>query len=151
MKRSRSDSAASAVKAMLNAAKPKLMPPAHILLRPEDLPFWDAIMLARSTDEWIENDLILAAQLARCQFDAEMEAALLAQEGSVLTAPTGKVLANPRATILEKLINREMALMRTLRMGGRIAGDARNSSGSRMIERKAREIRAEMHDDELLA
>lgn len=127
------------------------MPPAHILMRPEDQPFWDAIMLARATDEWIENDLILAAQLARCQFDAESEAELLAEEGTVLTAPNGKVIGNPRATILEKLICRELALMRALRMGGRIAGDARDSAGSRMIERKARQIRTELIDDELLA
>ena len=127
------------------------MPPEHVLMRAEDQPFWDAIILARATDEWIENDLVVAAQLARCQFDAETEAAQLAQEGTVLTCPNGKVIGNPRVVIVEKLIARELALMRALRMGGRFDCDARDSAGSRMIERKARQIRTELIDDELLA
>jgi len=58
---------------------------------------------------------------------------------------------NPRVTVMEQLTRREMALMRTLRMGGRIAGDMRDNVGSRMIERKSREIRSELVDDGLLA
>jgi len=57
---------------------------------------------------------------------------------------------NPRVTVMEQLTRREMALMRTLRMGGRIAGDMRDNVGSRMIERKSREIRSELVDDGLL-
>jgi hypothetical protein len=36
-------------------------------------------------------------------------------------------------------------------MGGRVAGDARDQSGKRQVERTARKVREELQDDELLA
>jgi hypothetical protein len=151
MKRNRSDSAASAVKAMVNAALPDLELPQHVKLREGDLPFWDGVLRARARDEWTEADLVVAAQLARCQADIESEQQLLNIEGSVTENVRGTQIMNPRVTVLEQLSRREMALMRTLRMGGRIAGDARDQAGKRAIERKARQIRTELADDGLLA
>jgi hypothetical protein len=151
MKRNRSDSAASAVKAMVNAALPDLELPQHVKLREDDLPFWDGVLRARARDEWTEADLVVAAQLARCQADIESEQQLLNIEGSVTENVRGTQIMNPRVTVLEQLSRREMALMRTLRMGGRIAGDARDQAGKRAIERKARQIRTELADDGLLA
>lgn len=151
MKRVRSDSAASAVKAMVNAALPQLELPAHVRLRDGDRPFWDGVLRARARDEWIEADLVVAAQLARCQADIELEQQLLTSEGSVVENMKGTQIMNPRVTVLEQLSRREMALMRTLRMGGRVAGDTRDLAGKRAIERKAHQVRAELEDDDLLA
>ena len=151
MKRNRSDSAESAVKAMVNAAKAALQPPIHTPLRPEALSFWSGIVRARARDEWIEVDLVVAAQLAECQACIEEESTKVRAEGSVLENDRGTMVANPRMNILEALARREMALMRTLRMGGRIAGDARDQAGKRKIERTARKVREELEDDELLA
>ena len=53
--------------------------------------------------------------------------------------------------VAAQLARREMALMRTLRMGGRVAGDARDEAGRRRIQRQAEAARAELEDDELLA
>ena len=39
--------------------------PSRLTLKKADLPFWRAIL--RSRDEWTELDLVVAAQLARCQ------------------------------------------------------------------------------------
>lgn len=47
MKRNRSDSAASAVKAMLNAAKDDIQVPKHLTLRDGDQTFWDGVVRAR--------------------------------------------------------------------------------------------------------
>ena len=151
MKRNRSDSAASAVKAMLNAAQPQLQPPSHVQLRTGDELFFESVLRARARDEWIENDLVVAAQLARCQHDIETEQQFLNNEGMLVHNERGTQIMNPRVTVMEQLTRREMALMRTLRMGGRIAGDMRDNVGSRMIERKSREIRSELVDDGLLA
>ena len=151
MKRNRSDSAESAVKAMVNAAKAALQPPIHTPLRPEALSFWNGIVRARARDEWIEVDLVVAAQLAECQACIEDESVQLRAEGTVLKNDRGTLVANPRCQVLEALARREMALMRTLRMGGRIAGDARDQAGKRKIERTARKVREELEDDELLA
>ena len=151
MKRTRCDSAASAVKAMVNAALPPLPLPEHVQLREGDQPFWDGVLRARARDEWTEADLVVAAQLARCQADIEHEQRLLNAEGSVIENAKGTQIMNPRVTVLEQLSRREMALMRTLRMGGRIAGDTRDQLGKRALERKAHQIRTELEDDGLLA
>ena len=52
MTRKKSDTAAFAVEAMAEAAVPPLECPAHVRLRPEDLPFWEGITRARTREEW---------------------------------------------------------------------------------------------------
>ena len=151
MKRNRADSAASAVKAMVDAAKGDIRPPEHVTLREGDEPFWVAVVRARARDEWSEADLVVAAQLARCLRDIETEQAQLDVEGTVTKNDRGTLVANPRVSVLEQFARREMALMRTLRMGGRIAGDPRDEAGKRKIERQSRKVREELEDDELLA
>ena len=150
-KRNRSDSAASAVKAMFNAAKRDIEPPAHVNLRNGDLVFWDGVVRARARDEWTETDLVVAAQLARCLADIEKEQVQLDTEGTVIPNDKGTLVVNPRVSVLEQFARREMALMRTLRMGGRVAGAARDLAPARKIERQSRKLREELEDDELLA
>ena len=151
MKRTRADSASSAVKAMLDAAKGPPPVPEHVKLREGDAPFWDGILRARARDEWSDADLVVAAQLARCQRDIETQQEELDIEGSVVKNDRGTQVMNPRVSVLEQLARREMALMRTLRMGGRVAGDARDEAGRRKIQRDAERVKAELEDDELLA
>ena len=76
-KRNRADSASSAVKAMLNAAKDTIQVPAHVKLRDGDMVFWEGVVRARARDEWTETDLVVAGQLARCLHDIEDEQAPL--------------------------------------------------------------------------
>lgn len=151
MKRTRATSAASAVKAMLDAAQAPIEAPAHVRLRDGDAPFWQGIMRARARDEWIDADLVVAGQLARCQADVEAQQVLLDAEGAVVANERGTMVMNARVTVLEQLARREMALMRTLRMGGRVAGDTRNEAGRRKIQRQSEKVRAEIEADELLA
>jgi hypothetical protein len=153
MKPNRADSASAAIKAMKDAAKALIQPPAHVRLRVGDQPFWEGVVCARARDEWTAADLVVAAQLARCQHDIETESELLDAEGTVVQNDRKTLVCNPRVSVLEQLARREMALMRTLRMGGRIAGDARDQSGKRKVEAQSRKIREELEDeeDELLA
>lgn len=152
-KRARADSAASAVKAMVDAAKPDIEVPQHVTLTDSARPFWIGVVRARARDEWSEVDLVVAAQLAQCQADMEEEDQALRIEGRVVKNDRGTQVMNPRTTVLEQLARREMALMRTLRMGGRIAGDARDETGKRTLERQSRTARkqVEEEDDGLLA
>ena len=150
-KRNRADSAASAVKAMFNAAKISIEVPLHVNLRDGDLVFYDGVVRARARDEWTETDLVVAAQLARCLADIEKEQIQLDTEGTVIPNDKGTLVVNPRVSVLEQFARREMALMRTLRMGGRIAGAARDEAPARKIERQSRKLREELEDDELLA
>ena len=75
-------------------------------------------------------------EAARDEAAIETEAATLDQEGAIVA---GK--ANPRATILDLLSKRQMALMRTLRMGGVAAGRREALEPARRLEQR---MKAEM-------
>lgn len=140
-----------AVRTMLAAALPVPEVPKHVKLREGDMPFWDSIVRARARDEWLGPDIVVAAQLARCQHDIEEESRLLDAEGSVIENQRGTPVMNPRHTVLEQLARREMALMRSLRLAGVAIGEQRDVDKSRKIQRQADKAREEVSDDDLLA
>lgn len=146
-----SNSAASAVKAMVNAAKGIPQPPAHVALRPQDAPFWPGIYKAKSVDEWTDAHLVIGAQLARSMADLEAQQAILDTEGTVIENARGTMVMNPRVSVLEGLARREMALMRALGLTGKVNVDPRDAVGKRKVEQQSRKIREELEDDELLA
>jgi hypothetical protein len=88
---------------------------------------------------------VVAGQLARCQADIEHESKLLDDESSVLENARGTMVMNPRVSVLEQLARREMALMRTLRMGGAVP--TRDLNDRRSLERTAARVRAEVAED----
>jgi hypothetical protein len=152
-KRQPADSATAVVAAMVNASLPPLAVPKHVKLRSGDRPFWDGVLRARARDEWTESDLVIGAQLARCQHDIEIEQAALYAEGTVVENQRGTMVMNARVTVLEQLARREMALMRALRMGGVIP--TRDLNERRGVDRAAAKVRSEVEtesgDEPLLA
>ena len=150
MKKKQAGSAEAAVAAALNAANGLPQPPAHVKLRLGDAPFWDGIVRARTREEWTGVDLVVAAQLARCQADIEAESVTLDGEGSVIKNDRGTMVANPRVSVLEQLARREMALMRSLGICGRAASDPRHELAQRKVQQRADNLRDELAD-ELLA
>lgn len=150
-RRLRADSTTSVIKAMSDAAKGDLLPPDHVNITDDAIPYWKGIVRARARDEWTEVDLVVVGQLAQCQCDiAEQDVALRA-EGSIVKNERGTQIMNPRATLMENLARREMALMRTLRLGGRVSGDGVDDAKRRSIQRQSEEIRKELESDDLLA
>lgn len=145
------DTAAGALKAMLDAAAPLAKPPAQCAMRDGDLPFWDAIVKARAKDEWTDANLVVAAQLARVQHDIEVQQAELDAEGTVVRNDKGTQIANPRCTVLERMSSRQLSLMRALSMVGDHVVDKRDLQGKRKIEQSSRKLRDELEDDALLA
>jgi hypothetical protein len=145
----RSDSAASAIQAMVAASLPPLEPPEHVALRPQDRPFWAGIMRSRARAEWSETDMIVAAQLARCQADIESESARLDAEGAVIENQRGTPIMNPRHSVLEQLARKELALMRAITLV--VATRGRDQAATRRTESAAREANAALADEELLA
>lgn len=131
---------------MLNAAKPLPEVPKHVKLRKQDIPFWEGIVCARARAEWTECDLVVGAQLARCQADMEKAQQQLDDEGTTIENHRGTMVANPLFAVLQQLANREMALMRTLRMGASIP--TVDLVGQRGVERAARKAREEASDEE---
>lgn len=147
------NSAEAKIGAMLNASTPLPEKPAHIRLRDCDEPFWADIMRSRAREEWMPNDLTVAAQLARCQSDIETESQLLDDEGSVVTNARGTQVMNPRHSVLQQLAQREMALMRCITLSGTVArGDKRGLGGARQLQAQAEKARSEViEEDDLLA
>lgn len=136
---------------MLDAAQGPIQPPAHCKLRAGDLPFWDGIVCARTRDEWTAADLVVAAQLARCQADIEREQVQLDTESTVIENDRGTLVVNARVAVLEQFARREMALMRSLRMGGKAAGNTGDEAERRKLQREAVKVRGELAEESLLA
>jgi len=142
LKRKRSDSAAAAVQAHQNAALGPLKPPAHILLRDFDWPFWNAIMTARARDTWTEVDLAHAANLARTQADIERLQQALAAELDVADDRD----INPKHKLVETLTRRAVALSRMLHVHAEaVVGRSRDAGNAFKNERS---VQAE--DDPLI-
>jgi hypothetical protein len=109
-------------------------------------------MASRARDEWSKNDLIVAAQLARCQADIETESEIVEIEGSVVENARGTQIMNPRHSVLEQMARRELALMRALAMTASNAGkDKGNTEAARKLQRESSGVRDELADDSLLA
>lgn len=155
-KRAPSNTANSAIEAAIAAASPLPTPPAHIRLDERHMPFWDGIVRERARKEWTPATLVVAAQLARCQYDIERETEELDAEGTVLEKPGRNDsithYANPRVSVLEQLARREMALMRALGITGTALGSKADLAKGRQLEREAGQARDEAAaEDELLA
>lgn len=147
-KKQPSNTAKSAVKAMLDAALPEFQCPAHVRLREKDQPFWSAIMSSRARDEWSKTDFVVAAQLARCQSDIEHESIALEVEGSVMENFRGTMVMNPRHSVLEQLARRELALMRSLGLTGTASrGNKEDVEKARKLQRQSASAREELEDD----
>lgn len=149
----RSDSVSAHIKAMVNVMAPEFEPPAHVRLPDEARPFWSGIMASRARDEWSKNDFVVAAQLARAQYDIERESLLLEGEGSVVENARGTQVMNPRHSVLEQLARRELALMRALAMTASYANnkDKGKVEETRKMERATAKSKDELLDEDLLA
>lgn len=148
MKRTRSDSVTAAVRAAQVAASEQIEPPAHVMLRGADRPFWDAIVSARARDSWNTSDLENAANLARCKSDIERVQREIDEEGDTLTNDRGTVVLNPKHSLLEVLSRRAMALSRMLHVHAEATvGESRDQGKKLAAEKQAKGARGAADDD----
>lgn len=113
-RRPRSDSTKAQVQAARNAALGLIDPPACVTLRPQDRPFWDAVVGSRSRDTWTASDLVLAGSLARALADLERLQGTLADEPDVLPGAGGAPVLNPKHRLIEILSRRAASFARLL-------------------------------------
>lgn len=140
-RRPRSDSTKAAVQAAQNAALGPLEPPPYVTLRPQDKPFWEAIMKARARHTWDDADLVTAATLAKAQADIQALQSQIDAEGYIID---GKI--NPAAQMLETLSKRVTSLSRLLHTHAEAKlGRARDNGKTLALEREA-----EQDDDGLI-
>ena len=139
-KRTRSDSAAGAVRAMSSAVAGAIEPPAHIHLRDGDLPFWESIVTARARHNWDTADLEIAANLARCKADIERLHVEIDGEGDIIDNQRGTPIVNPKHSLLETLSRRAVALSRMIHIHAEAkVGKAKEQGKGLAKEKEARE------------
>ena len=125
-------------------------PPAHIELRDGDRPFWDSVVRAREASTWSQNDLELAANLARCKADIERLGHEITAEGDVIENARGTQIVNPKHALLETLSRRAVALTRLLHIHPEATVTAKDRAKSATAHREAQGVVASL-DDSLIA
>jgi hypothetical protein len=150
-RKTRTDSAAAAIEAAKNATLPVQMPPPHVQISADAMPYYEDIFHARARAEWNPHQLTVAAQIAECMAkQVEIEAMLLI-EGLVVEGTHGPK-PNPLVGILERMAARQQALSRSIQLVGRSLGDPRANNRQRQLEAGAREAHTQTkQEDNLLA
>lgn len=150
-KRTRSDSATSAVAAMQAASAGPLKPPCFVNIRKADKPFWDSIVRARTRDSWTDSDLVMAGNLARCLSDIERLQKEIDIEGDVVLNARETQVINPKHSLLETLSRRAVALSRTLQVHAQATqGESRDQGKKATKQRAAEKVLANQDDDDLI-
>src|SRR3546814_18134697 len=96
-RKQRIDSATAAVKVMQGATR-EIAPPAHVRMSEEDWPFWHSVIAEFARSEWTDNQLEMAAMLARALADLAREQDELRAEGSEMTRERGPPVEVGRET-----------------------------------------------------
>lgn len=145
------DTVSGAVKTLQDALKPMPDIPAHVKLRECDYPFWRDILRARAREEWTDLDLVLAAQLARCQADIEIEQDKIYAEGSILLNDRKTMVTNPRLRALNELKQSQLATVKALALNATAKADPRDIAKKRQAEFSARKVVEEFQEEDLIA
>ncbi len=137
-RRHRSDSITASLLAAKAVALGPLQPPEHVALRKGDLPYWNAIMLARPRDTWTTIDLCTAGNLARTQADIERLQQQLDSQGYMQGDKP-----NPLAKLVDTLSRRALALSRAIHTHAEATiGKSEDASKALANERKAADTEA---------
>jgi hypothetical protein len=146
----RSDSIAGQLDKFAQASK-SIDPPDHIQLRDGDRPFWDSVVRAREASTWSENDLELAANLARCKSDIERLCKEIEAEGDIVENQRGTQIVNPKHTLLETLSRRAVALTRLLHIHPEATVTAKDRAKSATAHREAQQTVNKIESEDLIA
>jgi hypothetical protein len=148
-RKKRSDSIEAAVEAAAAAANP-IHPPAHLRLPDECLPFWFDIINTRNKQSWTPNDLVIAAQLARAEFDLCKYSSQLATYGRFTEEGETAKMPNALHKVVNDLTGQVQALSRSLQVHARATqGESRDQKAKNALYANARNKAAP--EDDLLA
>lgn len=129
-RRPRSDSTKAALQAAENKAMGPHDPPEYVSLRPQDKPYWTAIMKSRARHTWNENDLVTAATMAKAQADIDTLQKQIDDEGYIVD---GRI--NEAAKMVDMLSKRVITLSRLLHVHAEATlGRARDNGKTLALE-----------------
>lgn len=148
-RRAKSNSIEEQVRVMIEGQK-EIVPPAHVELEEDDMPFWDSVIAEFARSDWTAHQLELAAMLARTMADLEREQRLLREEGSIMSSEKGTPVVNPRKSMIQMHAGTILSFRRSLQLHALAHGDPRTTADRR---KAAKEIEADnplKDDDESL-
>ncbi len=70
-RRKRTDGLAGKVEIMQGAMSGPPAPPDGVVIPDDVMPFWEIVTMAKAKRAWTKNDLVLAAEIARCMYRLE--------------------------------------------------------------------------------
>ena len=88
-RRKRSDSAAGATEIVQGALSGPPNPPAGVTISEAVQPFWELVTVAKAKRSWTKNDLVVAAEVARCMYRLERISEYLEENITLTLAGTG--------------------------------------------------------------
>jgi hypothetical protein len=144
-------SAGELSKVMGEAAK-DLMPPKHVRMGKDDMPFFHNVIKEFARAEWSDHQLELAALLARTMAEFEREQWQMRKEGSVCHTDKGTPVINPRKTAVQMAGSTILQMRRSLSLHARAqGGEARDVAKRRKMGKAAEDDARETAEDDLIA
>ena len=122
---------------IMQAAAAQLMPPAHIPLEKDNLPFWHNIIAEKAKADWTAHDLEIAALLARSMCLLVDEETTLRGEGSVVKNAGGTPMQNPRLRVVADCHARAIKYRQTLGIHNRGKNGEKRDTDKRTAQAKA--------------
>ncbi|MGP9834220.1 hypothetical protein [Marinobacter sp. NSM] len=89
-KRKRSDSAAGRTEIVQGALSGAPKPPAGVTISEAVQPFWELVTTAKAKRAWTKNDLVMAAEVARCMYRLERISEELEKNMALALLPEGE-------------------------------------------------------------
>lgn len=147
-RKTRSDSSQYASQSMKMAAEGPPEPPEFVEIDERHMPFWYSIMDTKAYDMWTPNDLVVAASLARIQYDIQ-EYSRLVDQKKRLIKEGDRLNVSPIHKVLVDLQVQSATLCRTLQI------HARATNGESTFQKKRNKAFSEsklindsFHDDD---
>jgi hypothetical protein len=147
----KTNSVAGAIEAAKGAAKPSIEPPALIRLNEKSLEFFNQLANQRSRESWSPADVFTLALLSRNYADIERERVELEKEGVVVLNERGTQIKNPRFGVLTDLHTQQAAMIRSLALNTGALRDKRDIANQDKAHAKAKQLRADVEQEGLLA
>lgn len=145
MDKKRIDSKDEAVRYFM-AANREIVPPAHVPLDADDLPFFASVISEFAKADWSDHQIELAAMLARMMSDLEREQRGLRAEGSLIKTDRGTPIINPRKTVVQMLSGSILSMRRSLALHARAHEGGKSSERIGKRKSEAKDIEAMASD-----
>lgn len=155
-RRKRSDSAAGTTDIVQGALSGAPRPPAGVTISEAVQPFWELVTTAKAKRAWTKNDLVMAAEVARCMYRLERISAELEKNMAIGLLPPDDDEPVFDAKEVEKradmLAKRIRLLSAHLQIHAEATqGKSREQAEQNKVHRQAAEFSESSEDESLLA